>query len=55
MQAHFVFSGDCYGEERWDNNGGAGRQSFMYMSRLLPYSCKHNTLALEASWARLEL
>jgi hypothetical protein len=22
LQAHFVFSGDCYGEERWDNNGG---------------------------------
>jgi hypothetical protein len=22
MQAHFVFSGDCHGEERWDNNGG---------------------------------
>jgi hypothetical protein len=21
-QAHFVFSGDCHGEERWDNNGG---------------------------------
>jgi hypothetical protein len=22
LQAHFVFSGVCYGEERWDNNKG---------------------------------